>query len=225
MYFVYGDTEVAHLTGRDKRLGAAMERIGPLHREVETDLFSSVLHHIVGQQVSMAAQATVWGRVRALVGTVTPEAVCAHSEEELQALGMTYRKAGYILDFARKVRDGDFDVEALAGMDDDAVCAALSSLRGIGVWTAEMLMTFCLQRPDVVSFGDLAILRGMRMLYGRKAIDRAAFDRYRKRYSPYGTVASLYLWAIAGGALPELTDPAPPKIKVKKTVEIANAVK
>ncbi len=71
-----------------------------------------------------------------------------------------------------------------------------------------MILTFCMQRPDVVSYGDLAIRCGMRMLYHRCEIDRAAFDRCRCRYAPYGTVARLYLWAIAGGAIPELTDPA-----------------
>ena len=98
-------------------------------------------------------------------------------------------------------------------MPDELVIQELSALKGIGVWTAEMIMTFCMQRPNIVSFGDLAILRGMRMLYRHKEIDRAKFEKYRKRYSPYGTVASLYLWAIAGGALPELTDPAQKKGK------------
>ena len=90
----------------------------------------------------------------------------------------------------------------------DLVCRILSSLDGVGVWTAEMLMTFSMQRPDIVSFGDLAIQRGMRMLYRHRAITRPLFDKYRRRYSPCGTVASLYLWAIAGGALPGVTDPA-----------------
>ena len=98
-------------------------------------------------------------------------------------------------------------------MTDEQVIRELSSLKGIGVWTAEMIMTFCMQRPDVVSYGDLAIIRGMRMLYRHREIDKEKFIRYRKRYSPYGTVASLYLWAIAGGAIPELTDPAPKRKK------------
>ena len=76
-------------------------------------------------------------------------------------------------------------------------------------------MTFCMQRSNIVSFGDLAILRGMRMLYRHRKIDKVKFEKYRKRYSPYGTVASLYLWAIAGGAIPELTDPAE-KLKTEK---------
>ena len=218
MEFLYGDRELTHLRARDAKLAAAIDRIGHASREVDTDLFSSVIHHIIGQQVSTAAQRTVWRRFLELMdGEVTAERVCARSWEELQALGMTWRKADYIQDFAGRVRDGSFAVEALNELPDDAVRERLSSLRGIGPWTAEMLMIFCMQRPDVVSYGDLAILRGMRMLYRKKDIDRKTFDRYRKRYSPYGTTASLYLWAIAGGALPELTDPAAPKKKEAKT--------
>ena len=79
-----------------------------------------------------------------------------------------------------------------------------------------MLMTFCMQRPDLVSFGDLAIQRGMRMLYHHRKIDKKLFDKYKRRYSPYGTVASLYLWAIAGGAIPEMKDYAPKNKKKGK---------
>ena len=213
MEFVYGEKELSYLRARDAKLSAAIDRIGHVSREVDTNLFSSVIHHIIGQQVSTAAQRTVWRRFSELVCPVTVENVCAHSREELQSLGITWRKADYILDFAGKVQNGDFGLEELNHLDDDAVRERLSSLRGIGPWTAEMLMIFCMQRPDVVSYGDLAILRGMRMLYRKKVIDRKIFDRYRKRYSPYGTTASLYLWAIACGALPELTDPAAPKKK------------
>lgn len=209
MEFAYGEKELSHLRSKDPKLGAAIDRIGHVSREVETDLFSSVIHHIIGQQVSMAAQRTVWARFQSAVGPViTAEAVAEKTAEELQSLGMTFRKASYILDFAEKVRSGEFHVAALAEMKDREVLEALSSLRGIGPWTAEMLMIFCMQRPDVVSYGDLAILRGMRMLYQKKTIDRKTFERYRKRYSPYGTTASLYLWAIACGGLPDLRDPA-----------------
>ena len=202
MDFPYGETEIAYLRARDLKLGAAMERIGPIHREVDPDLFSSVIPHIIGQQVSMAAQRTVWQRLQAAAGTLVPEAVAAMPAEALQALGMTRRRALYILEFARKAASGDFDLDALAEMEDREVLARLTSLRGVGPWTAEMLLIFGLRRPDVVSWGDLAILRGMRMLYRKRS-----FQRLRKRYSPYGTTASLYLWAIACGALPELTDP------------------
>ena len=81
--------------------------------------------------------------------------------------------------------------------------AALSSPKGIGVWTAEMILPFCLQRPDVLGFGDLAIQRGLRMVYHHREIKPPLFERNRRRFSPYGSVASLYLWAVAGGAIPE----------------------
>ena len=94
-------------------------------------------------------------------------------------------------------------------MDDAEAIRALSSLRGIGVWTAEMILLFCLQRPDIFSYDDLAIQRGLRMVYHHRQVGRELFEKYRRRYSPYGSVASLYLWAVAGGAVPELRDYAP----------------
>jgi DNA-3-methyladenine glycosylase II len=140
-------------------------------------------------------------------GTVTPEVIASAAPEELQKLGLAFRKVDYMQDFARKVLDGSFDLDAVEHMPDEEAIAALSSLRGIGVWTAEMLLLFCLQRPDVLSYGDLAILRGMRMVYRHRKIDKKLFEKYRRRLSPYGSVASLYFWAVAGGAIPGLTDP------------------
>ena len=87
----------------------------------------------------------------------------------------------------------------------------LCTLKGVGVWTAEMILLFCLQRPDILSYDDLAILRGLRMVYHHRSIDRRLFEKYRRRFSPYGSVASLYLWAVAGGAIPEMKDYQPPK--------------
>ncbi len=208
MYFEYGEKELEYLKSKDKKLAMAIEQIGYIERKIDDDLFSAVVRHIIGQQISTVAQATLWRRLTAKTVTVTAENILALGRDELQSIGMTYKKADYILDFADRVRCGLFDIYALETMTDEQVIKELSALKGIGVWTAEMIMTFCMQRPDVVSFGDLAILRGMRMLYRHRKIDRVKFDRYRKRYSPYGTVASLYLWAIAGGVIPELSDPA-----------------
>ena len=94
-------------------------------------------------------------------------------------------------------------------MSDAEVCERLASLRGIGVWSAEMLMLFSMQRPDILSFGDLAIHRGLRMIYHHRKIDRRLFKKYRRRFTPYGSVASLYLWAVAGGAIEGMKDYAP----------------
>ena len=213
MYFVYGEKELTYLRQKDRRLSAAIDRIGHVDRAVDTDLFSSVVHHIVGQQISTKAQATIWQRMQDALGTVNAANVLAAGVSQLQSLGMTFRKAEYITDFAAKVQSGAFEIDAVAHMSDADAIRALTALKGIGVWTAEMILLFCLQRPDIFSFDDLAILRGLRMLYRHKEIDRARFEAYRRRFSPYGSVASLYLWAIAGGALPEWKDPKPKEKK------------
>ena len=208
-WFEYGETELAYLRSRDARLAEAMDAIGHVEREVDPDLFSSVMHHIIGQQISTKAQATIWERMCARLGEVTPASVLACGRDGLQSLGMTFRKADYLLDFAERVESGAFDPDAVAAMSDEDAIAALPQLRGIGRWTAEMILLFCLQRPDVLAYDDLAIQRGMRMLYHHRKITPQLFAKYRRRYSPYGSVASLYLWAIAGGAIPGMRDWAP----------------
>jgi len=216
LHFAYGDTETNYLKSRDKLLGAAIDEIGHVRRETDPDLFSSVIHHIIGQQISTAAQGTIWRRMRQVLTEVNADAICSCSAEQLQQLGMTFKKARYIKDFAGKVQSGELDLAALYAKSDEQVTAELTALPGIGVWTAEMIMIFCMQRPDILSFGDLAIHRGLRMLYHHRKVDRKLFEKYRKRYSPYGTVASLYLWAIAGGAVEGMKDYAPENRRVKK---------
>lgn len=205
-YVEYGDDAVAYLSERDPRMADAIARIGHVWRVRDNDLFQAVVHSIVGQQISTRAQATVWARMRDGLGMVDAAHVAAASVEELQAFGMTYGKAGYIHDFALHVQDGSFDIAAVERMGDDEAIEALASLRGVGRWTAEMILTFCLNRPDVFAYDDLAIQRGLRMLYHHRRITRKLLERYRRRFSPYCSVASLYLWEVAGGALPELRD-------------------
>ena len=209
MYFAYGETECSYLRQKDKRLCAVIDRIGHIERAVDTDLFSSVVHHIIGQQISTKAQATIWCRCQDTLGEVNAEAILTAGVPKLQSLGMTFRKAEYITDFAEKVHTGVFSLDAVAHMDDEDAIRALSSLKGIGVWTAEMILLFCLQRPDIFSYDDLAIQRGLRMVYHHREIDRRLFEKYRCRFHPYCSVASLYLWAVAVGAIPEMKDYKP----------------
>ena len=116
------------------------------------------------------------------------------------------------------MQGGGLDIESLQTKTDAEVCKALSRLDGVGKWTAEMLMLFSMRRQNILSYGDLAILRGMRMLYHHRRITRPLFEKYRRRYSPYGSVAGLYLWAVAGGAIQGMKDYAP-KAAGKKTRE------
>lgn len=209
MYFDYGAREVDYLKARDRVLGEVIDQVGHVAREVDPDLFSAVVHHIVGQQISTKAQATIWARMRERLGEVNARTVAAAGTAALQSVGISLRKAEYIQDFAGKVNSGAFDSQRVAALPDSEAIEALVALKGVGVWTAEMILLFCLQRPDIFSFDDLAIQRGLRMVYRHRKIDRKLFEKYRKRFSPYGSVASLYLWAVAGGAIPGKKDPAP----------------
>lgn len=216
MYFQYGEKETSYLIKKDKKLGEAICKIGMIQRELDTDLYSSVIHHIIGQQISVAAQATVWKRMQEQLGNVNVQTIACSDIDTLQKCGMTFRKADYIKVFSERVLKGDILLNELYSKTDEDIIATLSSVKGIGVWTVEMIMTFCMQRPNVLSHGDLAILRGMRMLYRHKKITPELFQKYKKRYSPYGTTAALYLWAIAGGAINDLSDPAPKTMVSKK---------
>ena len=211
MYFAYGETEINYLIAKDKKLGEVIAQVGPVRREVDTDLFAAVVHHIVGQQISTKAQATIWQRMQSALGTVNAKTVLDAGVDNLQPLGISFRKAEYITDFARKVQSGTFDLKAIWEKPDEEVIRELSALKGIGVWTAEMILLFCMQRPDVFSYDDLAIQRGLRMVYHHRKIDRKLFEKYRRRFSPYCSVASLYLWAVSGGAIPGMKDYAPKK--------------
>lgn len=209
MYFEYGENEITYLRNKDKKLSEVIDQIGMIEREVDTDLFSAVVHHIIGQQISTKAQATIWQRMNETLGEVNAVTILSADISKLQSLGMTFRKAEYITDFARKVHEGVFDLEKVAQMSDEAAIKELASLKGIGVWTAEMILLFCLQRPDIFSYDDLAIQRGLRMVYHHRKIDRKLFEKYRRRFSPYCSVASLYLWAVAGGAISGMRDYKP----------------
>lgn len=209
MYFKYGEKEISYLKNKDKKLAEVIEKVGLIERETDPELFSALVHHIVGQQISTKAQATIWERIKNSFGSVTPERVLNASMDEIRSFGISLRKVEYIKDFAEKVHTGEFDIEAAEKMEDDELIKYLTTLKGVGVWTAEMILLFCLQRPNVFSFDDLAIQRGLRMVYHHRKIDRKLFEKYRRRFSPYCSVASLYLWAVSNGAIPEMKDYAP----------------
>ncbi len=207
MYFEYGEKETNYLKNKDKRLGEAIEKIGILKRPIDTDVFTAIIRAILGQQVSRQARETVFGRMRDELTIISAVKLNNLTIEEIQAFGTTFKKAEYMKEFAEKVCTGEVNLDELHKFTDAEIIEKLCALKGIGVWTAEMLLASALQRGDVFSYGDIAIHRGLRMLYRHKDVTKEMFERYRKRYSPYGTTASVYLWAIAAGAILELDDP------------------
>ena len=213
MIFVYGDEEISYLKKKDKALASAIDTIGKIEWAVNLNLFSALVNAIVGQQISTKAHATIWERMTNGLGEITPQSILDCSDDKLQGYGISFKKTAYIKGAAQRVFDGRLDIDALHQKSDEDICKELIQIDGIGLWTAEMPMLFSIQRPNILSFGDLAILRGMRMLYHHKVITKQLFEKYRQRYSPYGSVAGLYLWAIAGGAIEGMKDYAPKQKK------------
>ena len=230
MNFHYDEEAIRYLKEKDAALGEVIDRVGPIERPIDADLFSALVNNIVGQQISMKAQETVWARVIAKFGAITPENIQRATVEEIQQCGLSTRKATYIHEAAEKVITGECDLAALRDMSDEDVIDMLSQLRGIGKWTAEMLLIFSMGRPDVMSWDDLAIHRGLRMLYHHRKITKELFQKYKRRYTPYGSVASLYLWEVSVGILPEMKDYAPlteaeKKKRLKQRKELKRAEK
>ena len=203
-YFEYGRTEIDFLKAKDSCLARVIEHIGHIRRPVNPDMFLALINSIIGQQISMKAQETVWRRFCEKFEPLTPQNIAALAIEHLQSCGISTRKATYIQQIAQSIVEGSLDLGALNNMTDRQICARLSQINGIGVWTAEMLMIFSMRRPDILSWGDMAILRGLRMVYRHRKITPKLFAKYKRRYSPYGSVASLYLWSVAGGACESL---------------------
>ncbi|OOM70586.1 DNA-3-methyladenine glycosylase [Clostridium puniceum] len=216
LYFSYGEKEIAHLKAKDPLLGNIIDSIGEVNRPIIPDLFEALINSILGQQISTKAADTVWERFLTFFSPVSPIHISSFSAEELQTCGITLRKAGYIKEISTRIANGTFDLQELKMLPDEEVCTRLCKLPGIGIWTAEMLMLHSMQRQNILSFGDLAIVRGLRMLYHHREITPKLFAKYKRRYSPHASVASIYLWAISAGAVNVLKDPASSKTKRKK---------
>ncbi len=211
MYFKYGEKEIKALKSKDKKLAEVIDKIGYINRQTGPDIFASIVRNIIAQQISMKAEQTIWRKMADALGRVNADTVSKLSKEEIQKFGITLKKADYILEFASKVKNGQIDLQAINQKTDEAITKELLLLRGVGEWTVEMILLFCLERPNVFSYKDLAILRGLRMIYQHKKITKKIFEKYRRKFTPYCSIASFYLWEVSFGSIPDLTDPAQSK--------------
>jgi len=189
----YWTAAKAHLRSVDPVLGAIIDSHEDPPLRSKGRVFETLVHAIVGQQISAKAADAVWGRFLALVGEVTPERVRAQSTEDARAVGLSGRKVEYIFGLAENGSWVDhFDWQPL---DDDAVRRKLISLRGIGPWTAEMVLIFSLLRPDVFPLGDIGVLRSIEDLYaGGARLPIEKIEEIGSVWAPYRTVATWYLW-------------------------------
>jgi 3-methyladenine DNA glycosylase/8-oxoguanine DNA glycosylase len=196
------------LLRRDPVLAGLVRKYGPcgLAAAQRTDHFTAIVRAITGQQLSTKAASTIFSRLAALMPDgVTPDALSGLSDEQFRAVGMSRQKVAYFRDLSDKVMSGALPLRSAAtppgtadpldGMTDDEVIAALTQVKGIGRWSAEMFLMFRLHRPDVLPVGDLGIVNAVKNVYRLRK--KPTPDRIRKigeAWRPYRSVASWYLW-------------------------------
>ena len=190
---------VRHLKKADLVLERIIERVGPNRfgaRGAGSHL-DALVRSIVGQQLSTSAATTIHGRLLVLVGEANPlpEDWLALNDPDMRAAGLSRQKIAYIRDLARHVKDGELPMDRLHLMSDDEVIEALTAVKGIGVWTAQMFLMFRLGRPDILPVLDLGIRNAFRRAYKlRKDPTAKRMQALAKSWAPYRSVASWYLW-------------------------------
>jgi DNA-3-methyladenine glycosylase II len=203
---------VAYLSRVDPDMGALIRQIGVYRPIITRDPFQALVGSIIHQQVSMAAAATILKRVHAACGPgrLTAARLASVPVESLRAAGVSSQKARYLHDLAAHFADGRLTPRKLRSWDDQRVLEEVTKVLGIGRWTAEMLLIFCLERPDVWPVDDLGVQKAAARFAGRKTpFTRQALEKYGERWRPFRTYATWYLWR-------SLEGPLMPGIQVKR---------
>jgi DNA-3-methyladenine glycosylase II len=194
------------LAASDPTMAALIERVGKIDiatrlrrrsEERPADAYGALLRAIVGQQLSTKAARTIYGRVLELFdgGTPSPEQLLEAEEAGLRAAGLSGRKVEYVRDLASHVIDGELELDRLDQLPDEEVIEEIVAVRGLGVWTAEMFLIFHLERPDVLSGGDLGIRKAVQIEYGLEEMPTPTrVLEIGEPWRPQRSLASLYLW-------------------------------
>ena len=185
---------------RDKDLKTLIDHFGVITLKRRRNYFKSLLRSIIHQQLSGKAARTIENRFLELYNGnryPTPEEVLKTPAEAIQNVGISRMKTEYIRGLAKIIDDGDIRLEKLKELSNDEVGTVLKQVRGIGQWTVDMFLIFSLNRPDVFPLNDLGIQKGLMLLLGRqKNLSRESMLSHSKKWKPYRTLASLYLWKI-----------------------------
>ena len=198
----YWQQAAQELAASDERMAELVERYAGLGLVSRGDPFGTLARSIVGQQISVKAADAVWGRFVVAVGEISPAAVLAAGEAGLAAgeaglagCGLSRRKSEYVRDLAAHFASGRLDPAVWVTMDDEAVIVALTEVRGIGRWTAEMFLIFNQLRPDVFPLDDLGLQRAVHERYfaGEKQ-PRKVLSAIGECWRPWRSVATWYLW-------------------------------
>lgn len=191
------EAAVKHLRRTDPVLAALIDRVGPYEMREGRNAFEVMLRTIVSQQLSGKAADSIYGRLARAMGTRSPkpEHLLLLSEEELRACGLSRSKAAYVRNVAEHFGENRYTLRSFSRLDDDAVIDALTTIKGVGEWSAHIFLMFALRRADVFPIGDLGLRKGMLKTYGLRANTKPAkLHKIAEVWRPYRTVGSLYVW-------------------------------
>ncbi|MGL5123074.1 MAG: DNA-3-methyladenine glycosylase family protein [Fusobacteriaceae bacterium] len=193
--FKYGEKEIVYLKEKDEKLSKIIEKYGVIERSIIPDVFQALIESVISQQISTKVAKKIIERLKNLLNhKITCENILDIEIKKLKECGMSERKISYILGIAEAGKEKIIDFETLNTLSNEEIISKLTTLNGVGVWTVEMLLIFSLNRMNVLSFGDLGIHRGILKAYGIDSISKKELRELKDRYSPYESVASLYLW-------------------------------
>jgi len=191
----YWDRACADLVKRDRILKKLIPKFGPVHLLSQDDPFVTLARSVVGQQISTAAAQAMWRRVEDACPKLVPQQFLKLGHEKLAACGLSKRKTEYILDLAQHFVSGALHVGKWTSMDDEAVIAELTQIRGIGRWTAEMFLIFNLARPNVLPLDDLSLIHAISVNYfSGEPVTRSEAREVAANWEPWRTVATWYMW-------------------------------
>jgi DNA-3-methyladenine glycosylase II len=186
-----------HIIKRDAVMRDIVRRVGAFELQVRGAPYQSLLRAILYQQLAGPAAAAIEARFLALFGGAIPQPakLAVLSDEEFRSAGVSRQKAGYMRSLAEHFDSGRLDDRTIRGASDDAVIEMVTQVKGIGRWTADMLLLFCLGRPDVLPVGDLGIQNSMRLAYGLAELPKPdEMAAIAEPWRPYRSAATWYLW-------------------------------
>lgn len=190
-----GSASIQHLCRKDKRFAKLFAMIGPISYTTYEDGYAFLVHEVIEQMLSTRAAAKIYARLEALCdGSVTVERIGSLSDSQIKGIGSSGRKVQTIRCLTEAFRDGTLDPAALPALPDDAVMTKLSSLHGIGDWTAKMYLIFVLDRQDILPFEDVAFLQSYKWLYKTGDTGPKAIRAKCRKWKPYSSIAARYLY-------------------------------
>lgn len=192
--FTLENEEVKYLTEKDPGLSLLIHKIGPIELQLDKDYYRSLVKRIVGQQLSIKAAQTIFTRVEVVWKNLDPKRLNEVEDQTLRDAGLSRAKITYLRDLTEKHLSGEVDFSTIQLMEDEQVIEALTKIKGVGKWSAEMFLIFSLGRLNILSTQDVSIRNAIKWLNNMSKEEDVDFTYFYEKWSPYNSVASLFLW-------------------------------